>query len=295
MSTLLVLNPEKDFALSITADAVKLKNDAIASLDAITAVGSPEELQKAALALFAGAGVVKSMEEARVAVKKPILDAGKRIDTMAGEYKDPVEAKITMVRKLVSVYHSREALKIEAARKAEEAKQAEAERLRMAEEARLEKERQAVLKAEADRAEAQRKADAEEQAKLAKDQDDAMAGLRLASAQAEAQERERERLAEVARQEEAHKANLARLEAERISQASRMSAMVTVPPKVAGISSRKVWKYVVNSPSEAYAVHPELFTLVESKAGINAAIANGMRTCPGIHIFEETVTAVRAN
>lgn len=294
MSTLLVLNPENDFALSITADAVKLKNDAIASLDAIMAVSSSEQLQKAALALSTAAGVVKSMEEARVAVKKPILDAGKRIDTMAGEYKDPVEVKIAIVRKLVSDHHAREAAKIEAARKAEEARHAEAERLRLAEDARLEKERQATLKAEADRAEAQRKADAEEQAKLAKDQNDAMAGLRLAGAQAEAQEHETEHITEVVLQEEVHKNNLAQLESERMSQFSRMLTMVTAPPKVAGISSRKVWKYIVNSPSEAYAVHPELFTLVESKAGINAAIANGMRTCPGIHIFEETVTSVRA-
>lgn len=295
MSTLLVLKPAEDFALSITADAVKLKSDAIASLEAISSVNSAEELQKAAQALSSAAGVVKAMEEARVAVKAPVLSAGKRIDAMATEYKDPVEAKIAVVRKMVSDHHSREAAKIEAARKADEARQAELERIRLAEEARLERERQVELKAEADRAEAQRKADLAEQAKLAKKQDDAMSKLRLASAQAEAEEREAMRLAAAAEQEKAHQARMAQLEADRISEASKLAMVPSAPAKVSGIASRKVWKYTISSSSLAYAEHPEFFTLVESKAGINAAIANGLRECPGLHIFEETVTSVRAS
>jgi hypothetical protein len=288
MSTFLILKPEDKYALTIHADAVALKNKAIAGLDAITVIETPEQLQAAALALSTAAGVVKTMEMTRAEVKAPILDAGKRIDAMAKEFSQPVEAKIQTVRKMVSDHHTKEAARVKAERDAEIARQEAAEKARLAEEARIEKERQAREKAEAERIEVERKAaEAQAQTPTSEESADPLAALRQIS-------EDGERQAEEVRQQEVETARLNQLEADRLSEKSRLAAVPVAPAKVAGIAPRSVWKFEVTDLNALYAAKPQFCELDWKQGMINNAIRDGLRECPGLRIYSEIETHVRS-
>lgn len=311
MSALLVIKAEQGFPLSIEADAIQLKNLAIQTLQEVVAV-DPASLGKAATLMSNAAGVIKRMEASRVEVKAPVLDLERRIDKMAKDFSAPIQSELDRVKRLVSDCHAKEASRIaEENRKREEEERKvreAAEKIRREEAAIAEAKYQAEQKAIREVAEAEQRKLAEELKKTealakaaAKKKDDGLRALREAAAQ-----EERERIAtaqEVARIEserqmaiaEAERARVAaQQEADRISEASKVSVPV-VQAKAEGVSSRKVWKYNCHSPSIAYASHPEFFTLVESKAAINFAIAAGLRKCDGIEIFEEVETKVRAS
>lgn len=311
MSTaLLTIKTEKGFPLEIDAEAIALKNDAVRFLSEIRFVDATVR-SHAAGHLSGAAGIIRRMETSRVEVKAPVLDLGRRIDKMAADFSQPIQAEFDRVKRLVSDHDAKEQARIaEENRKREEAERREreaAEKIRREEaaiaEAKYQAEQKAIREAaaaeQARLAEEAKKAEAAAKA-IAKKKDDGMKALREAAAQAErerlhqeaeAARIETERQLAVAQEERSRIA--AKQEAERIAEASRVSVPV-VQAKAEGVSSRKVWKYTINSPSQVYAAHPEFFTLVESKATINAAIAAGLRQCDGLNIFEETDTRVRA-
>lgn len=66
------------------------------------------------------------------------------------------------------------------------------------------------------------------------------------------------------------------------------AAVVATPPKPAGVSSRKVWRFTVTDIKALYAAKPELCEVTHSQSRINAAIAGGMRECAGLSIYEDT-------
>lgn len=66
------------------------------------------------------------------------------------------------------------------------------------------------------------------------------------------------------------------------------AAVVAAPPKPAGVSSRKVWKFTVTDIKALYTAKPELCEVTHSQSRINAAIAGGMRECAGLTIYEDT-------
>lgn len=311
MSTaLLSLETKPGFPLTISSEAIVLKEKYLLALSSVKAVDA-SSLSAVAAHLSGAAGVIKRMEASREEVKSPVLDLGRRIDKMARDFSGPMQDEYDRVKKLVSGHQEREAARIaEENRKREEAERKEreaAEKVRREEAAAAEAKYQAEQRAirEAAAAEQARLAEEARKAEVAakaatKKKDDGMKALREAAAQAErervtaAQEAARiesERQMAVAQEERSRIA--AKQEAERIAEASRVSVPV-VQAKAEGVSSRKIWKYTINSPSQVYAAHPEFFTLVESKATINAAIAAGLRECAGLNIFEETDTRVRA-
>jgi hypothetical protein len=311
VNALLVIKPEPGFPLSIEAEAIQLKNEAVASLKLITVIGGPETLQSSAALLSKAAGIVKRMEASRVEVKAPVLDLGKRIDKMASDFAAPIQAELDRVKRLVSDHHTKEAARIaEENRKREEAERKEreaAEKIRREEAAKAEAIYQAEQKAIREAAAAEQAKLAEEAKKAeqvakaaAKKKDDGLRAMREAAAQ---QERERiEQLQEAARLESERQYKLAteerervaaQQEAERIAEASKIIAPI-VQAKAEGVSSRKHWTFEVLNPIKVYAVHPEFCEIEIHASVIREAIKAGMRECDGLRIYETVETKVRA-
>lgn len=65
------------------------------------------------------------------------------------------------------------------------------------------------------------------------------------------------------------------------------------PPKPAGLVVRDVWQFEVLDLRALYAARPELVKLEAKAAEINAAIARGERTIPGLRIWSEMTAGVR--
>ena len=91
-----------------------------------------------------------------------------------------------------------------------------------------------------------------------------------------AAEAERQRLAQLAIQQ---------------SQVQQSVARAQVKP--AGLVVREVWKFEVLDIRHLVASNPALVRFEPNTAAINEAIRNGLRTCPGLRIYSETVTGVR--
>jgi hypothetical protein len=313
VSELLQLKAEPGFPVTITGEAITLKNNAVMALGDITSVSTVAEQTKAAEALAGAARVTKAMEAARVAVKAPILEAGAKIDTMAKDYSGPVTTEITRVRAMVNKFAADEAARVaeenrlaeekaRLEREAFERKQREeaeaAERLRQAEAAELRRQQD---EAEARRQEEARVArEAAAAAEKATEDADGLAELRATAAAEEAKELERQQEAE--REQETQRLqdikdrrtqDEARQEAERLSHQSQLVAKPQTVAKVAGIAPRKVWKFDVVSYSELYAAHPELCEISVITSAVNAAIKAGLRECPGLVITEEVQTHIR--
>lgn len=88
-----------------------------------------------------------------------------------------------------------------------------------------------------------------------------------------------------------------RQQSEAAQERAEAQAIVTVqaPPKAEGVSVKKDWFHEVVDLHALYRARPDLVTLEPKTAAINAAIRqNGMRDCPGLRIFEDLSTRVRA-
>ena len=132
-------------------------------------------------------------------------------------------------------------------------------------------------------------------------------------------QREQERIsreAEQKRQAELRRLEQARLDAERAEllavtiaeskQAEAVAAQVAVeikqvietppparvilPPKAAGQSVQKVWRFEVVDIAAFHAVYPSLCRLEANQAAVNEQIRLGMREAAGLRIFEEIKT-----
>jgi hypothetical protein len=284
MSTFLILKPEEKYALSIVPEAMEQKRKALADIESITAVTTVDQLQVAALALSTAAGVVKAMETTRTLVKAPILDAGKRIDAMAREFSAPIEAKMAPLRKMVSDFHAAEAARVQRENEERERKEHEAERARLAQESRILQERQDREKKEAEEAAAR-----EVRSKAIpapSEPEDPFAGLRAIGDEEERTEQSRQAT-------ETENARLAQLEADRLASQTQL-AKPLMPSKATGVSSRKVWKYEVVDLELFHREYPNMCTLEVMPSKLNYAIAMGLRDCPGLRIYEEVETKVRA-
>lgn len=312
MNALLVIKTEPGFPLTIEADAIALKNQAIANLGQTRAIETLADFEIASLSLTQAAGVIKRMEASRVEVKAPVLDLSKRIDKMASDFSAPIQAELDRVKRLVSDHHAKEAARIaEENRKREEAERKEreaAEKLRREEAAKAEAKYQAEQKAIRDAAAAEqaklaeeaRKADALAKAALKK-KDDGLRALRgsvareererIAAAQEEARI-ESERQMALAQEERNRFA--AKQEAERIAEQSRLSVPI-VQAKTEGVSSRKFWTFEVLNPRKVFAAHPEFCTVETRDSLIQVAVKNGLRECDGLRIYETVETKVRAS
>src|SRR5215475_10904183 len=102
-STALVL---KNFSglPEITARAMHLKLEAIEAARHVATVTTADEQQVAILALRKLKDVRSELEASRKAVKKPVLDLGRRIDAIATEFGEEVERQYGRLSGMINHY-----------------------------------------------------------------------------------------------------------------------------------------------------------------------------------------------
>ena len=154
--------------VAVTAEAVRLKDEALAVSALVGKVTNDEENNAAAQALKALKAVTRDVEKARKAVKEPFLDACRQIDEQAKTFVAELSEEEGRVLKLSADYATEQARRmreIEAARQREAARiereRLEAESKIRAEEQKRLAEAQTAKEAERIRAEFEAKQNAE--------------------------------------------------------------------------------------------------------------------------------------
>ncbi len=228
-------------------------------------------------------GLLRDMEKTREEVKKPALEAGRRIDATAKEYAKELLAETGRIEKLAADFQREEDRKAAAIKAEEERKQREA---REAEEAERRKEQEALARIAAE-AEKERRA-ALLKIQQAKDEESKARAQEEADRLAEARAEE-VRLNQIACQEAAEK----RLEAER-ERAMQLQTMA--PPKPQGAVVKRTFDYELKDIRALYAARPDLVELTPKRALILAAISiPNAPSIPGIYCFEQTKIQSKAS
>ncbi len=252
----IVLTNFKEVSLSVTTEATLAKAQAIEGTKAIAEITDATGQQAAVDALARARRFTKRLEESRSEVKAPVLKLGKDIDAKAKEFAAEVEAEIERVKKLLDAYV-----------REEDRKAAEAQRMR-----------DAIAAKKREREEAAAKA-AEEEKK------------RLEAEAAKAEDAEQAEDLRKAAENAAWEAEQAKLR----SEAATAAKPAAVIPRASGMSAKPVWKYRVTDIAALYAARPDLCELTDKPSLINAAIrTGGERNIPGLEIFEEIETSIRA-
>jgi hypothetical protein len=271
------------FAVTIVPEAIAAKANALTLATQIKTVANAEQQRDAIAAASLMKGLLRDVEKAREEVKKPVLDAVRKIDAAAKSYAAELDAEVKRVERLASEYQA-EQNRIAAALKAEEERKAR--EAREAEEAERRREAEALRKL----AEEQDRARREELAAIAAAKDEA----EREKAQAEA-DRQAEIRAEEARlvQQACREAEAARLDAER---ERATTAMAIVPPKAEGARTKVFMDYELKDIRALYAARPDLVELTERRSAILAAISiPGQPAIPGLYVFESTKVQSKAS
>ena len=113
--------------IELSPAAFNARTVALAASGNVRAIASVEDLDHAAAALTTIKSLTRSVEDSRKAVKAPVLEVGKRIDSVAKEYLAPLEIEGTRLSTLVGSYQ--EAARRKAEREREEAAKVQAEAL----------------------------------------------------------------------------------------------------------------------------------------------------------------------
>ena len=243
--------------------AVRPTLDMVAEQTRALRIVNGEQYESASSLLQTVKGALKQIEEQRTSITKPLNDALRNANAQAKVAAAPFEdAERTIKRALVAYTDEQERLRRDAQRKADEAARKERERIDA--QAR-EVERKAREKAEADRRAADEAAAAgraEEAARLAE---------RAATTEAKAAEK---------------------VEALEVRAATVVAPIIQrEPPKVAGISTREVWKFRI---SNAAAVPREYCAIDEARIRKVVAALKGDTAIPGVEVYAERVMAAGA-
>lgn len=215
--------------------------------------------------------LLKLAESSRTEVKAPVLALGKKIDEVAKTFCWDLEIEKERLSSILS-RHQAEQRRIAQ----------EAERKRLAELERIENERRASAKAEQDRID---KIAREEQAKI--------------DAQMRAVKTEADRIAaDQAIAAEAFRVESVKMEREEAERLERLKPVVVaapiVAPKPSGVTTREVWRFEVQSLELLAQNRPKLVRIEANTYAVNAALASGERTIPGLRIWSETQSTVRS-
>lgn len=272
-----------DFAVTIVPAAQQAKADAIVLAKSITTVSTATEQQDAISAASLMKGLLRDVEKARVSVKEPVLDAGRKIDAAAKAFSAELDAEVKRVERLAADFQKEEDRKAAAIR-AEEERRAQAQR--DAEEAERRREQEALAKIAAV-AEAERRA-ALLKIQQAKDDEAREAAQKEADRLAEARAEE-VRINQLACQEAAEK----RLEAER---ERAMQLQTLAPPKPQGAIVRRTMDFELKDVRALYAARPDLVELTPKRSLILAAISiPNAPAIPGLYVFESTKIQAKAS
>lgn len=261
----------------VRPDSIIARDEAVAASKQITDVADEMDEADASDVLKELVRMERGVEDARKAIKAPLIDAGKRIDACSNQFCAPITDEVARLKGLLS--------RFDAARRA---RLAEEERKRQAEAQRIAQEK---ARAEAEfRRQQQEAAAAAEKARLA-------AEVEFLASDTAAQDKARQDAEEAQRRasEESVKSESARL-AQAAADAAQLQLSVTkpvsAPAKPKGISGRKRWKFEVLNIAELYRNHPEMVTMEPRSREIEAALKEG-KTIQGIRAWEETEIGVR--
>lgn len=109
--------------IELAPSAFNAREVALASAAHVVEIHGVAELDEAALALTTLKGIIRTVEDSRKEVKAPVLEVGKRIDSVAKEYLEPLEAEAKRLSILVGSYQEAQRLKAERLRQEESRKQ----------------------------------------------------------------------------------------------------------------------------------------------------------------------------
>lgn len=268
---------QETLEVSVRADAIAARDEIIARAQEIREISDELDEADASEVLKELIRMERGVEETRTAIKGPLLDAGRKVDSIAKTFSAPVQAEVVRFKGLLGKFDMarRERIAAEERKRQEEArKAAEAKAKAEAEARRREEEARAAQEA------AQRAAEAEFLASDTASQERAAAEAKAAQEKAAAEAAE----AEAARKREAE-ASAAQLQLS-------VQAPVKAPAKPSGIGSRMVWKFEVEDIRALYAARPELVTLEPKSREIERAISIGA-TLPGVRAWQESSVSVR--
>lgn len=253
----LILRNHEGLAVEVTETATAMKERLLKEAGEIQNVSDDFTCEVAVDAVRDMKNALAVVEESRKAIKAPILDIGRRIDTTAQHYSRELAFEASRVNKLVSDFHA-----------AQKRKQEEAERLRQAELKRIDDARKA----------------AEDKAR--RESEEEMKASRTIAQATVIQETTQAKLATIADTALALQQTAAaiaapapvRIEGTITKQVWRFEVIdlnALIDEDVANEKRHGLVRYEPNA------------------ANINAAIRGGMRECAGVRIWSEVVTEVR--
>ena len=272
----LTLTNADNISVALVPDAITQRNVALFLASDVTTVDNPFDQDIAAEALRALRKIETGVESARVSVKKPVLDLGRQIDSLAADFTNPVMVECKRITALLSAYQTK--VRMEAM---------SAERQRQAELARIESDRRAAEAAAQKRAgeilaaltEAKRQADAALRASTDAEAEKAAHASAVAASKAEAQQQQQ----------------VLQAQADKVAREAQLKVLtITKPaPQSEGMTVRQVWQFEVTDIDRLYRARPDLVSLEPRTREINSAMSKGFRECPGLRIWSETVAGVR--
>lgn len=268
--------------VTITTEAIVERDKWIVRLKKVVSVTSMDDLKLVADILKPAKGWLKRLEESRKEWKAPVLDLGRKIDTLAKEKGAEMEAEYDRVDKLQLAFQKKLADEAEAERRAEEA------RLRKIEEDA--KKREADLKAQIAKQEADaRQREADLQAKL----DAAKTEIQKANLEARLKREQEEAAQKLAQSEMVLSKTI-----DKANDAIRESAITVnniAAPKVAGLGIKTVPKFEILDMAEFYRTNPMFVELTPKTSFINSAINNkALQSIPGvIRVWTEPASSIR--
>lgn len=219
-------------------------------------VTTPAQYETGAADLARVKGMQKKLEETRTGITVPMNAALDRVNAFFRGPKEKLAGIEQLIRRKLAAYHEeQEKLRREEQRKADEKA---AEERRRAEAAAAEARR----KAEAEAADLRRKADAE-----------AAAGRQAEAA----------KLTQRA-ESKVEKADIKAAALEQTSAAVVAPIIQRAPPKVAGLTTREVWKFAVEDPAK---VPREYLIVDETKIRKVVQALKGDAKIPGVRIYPE--------
>ncbi len=273
---LMIVSGESTVTLADTV--LEDKRNALTVAILVTAVTTSAENLVAVKARQELSAVAKSVEDARVKCKAPVLELGKRIDQAAKDFLAQIESEADRLKKLCDTFSA-----------AELKRQREAEAARQAEEQRLQRVREAEEKRIREEAEArQKKIDA-----------DAKAAADLAAKATTADDKEDAEWEALRIKGEQEAADRATAEATAKANQSAVTATAALPSYVAkstkGQAVTEDWVIDEIDNMALLLCRPDLVRTVEfDKVKLKAALhlANGI--LPGVKAHKEVTTKVRA-
>ena len=127
---ILIRLPSFQSEISISSEWVVMRNETVASAQALATVGTPLEFQEAGALLQRITRVSNTLEEMRKDLGKPFRNADKIIKTASDTARDPLETEKARIKELIETYAAAERRRIAAEtqrREVEQQRQIEAQ------------------------------------------------------------------------------------------------------------------------------------------------------------------------